>query len=102
MKLAGLLPVRLRSRRHPTQKQLGRWQAPARILLKAAAIQPADPGRQVAVVYAVFKGLIDEVPVELCSQFVRELRSYLKSMLGVHRQISADKQMNGTRSGGRC
>jgi F-type H+-transporting ATPase subunit alpha len=33
----------------------------------------------VAVVYAGVKGLIDEVPVELVSQFTRELREYLKS-----------------------
>jgi F-type H+-transporting ATPase subunit alpha len=34
---------------------------------------------QVAVVYAGVKGLIDDVPVELVSQFTRELREYLKS-----------------------
>jgi F-type H+-transporting ATPase subunit alpha len=33
----------------------------------------------VAVVYAGVKGLIDEVPVELVSQFCRELREYLKT-----------------------
>ena len=32
-----------------------------------------------AVVYAGVKGLIDDVPVELVSQFARELREYLKT-----------------------
>jgi F-type H+-transporting ATPase subunit alpha len=34
---------------------------------------------QVAIVYAGTKGYLDELPVEKVSEFVRELREYLKS-----------------------
>lgn len=33
------------------------------------------------MVYAGVKGMIDDVPVELVSQFARELREYLKTNL---------------------
>ena len=61
-----------------TQKQLGRGKR-LRELLKQPQFSPLILAEQVAVVYAGVKGLIDEVPVELVSQFTRELREYLKS-----------------------
>jgi len=77
-----------------TQKQLGRGKR-LRELLKQPQFSPLILAEQVAVVYAGVKGLIDEVPVELCSQFVRELREYLKSNASAFiEQIQTDKQMN--------
>jgi F-type H+-transporting ATPase subunit alpha len=61
-----------------TQKQLARGKR-LRELLKQPQFSPLILAEQVAVVYAGVKGLIDEVPVELVSQFTRELREYLKS-----------------------
>jgi F-type H+-transporting ATPase subunit alpha len=61
-----------------TQKQLGRGKR-LRELLKQPQFSPLILAEQVAVVYAGVKGLIDDVPVELVSQFTRELREYLKS-----------------------
>jgi F-type H+-transporting ATPase subunit alpha len=61
-----------------TQKQLGRGKR-LRELLKQPQFSPLILAEQVAVVYAGVKGLIDEVPVEQVTQFVRELRDYLKT-----------------------
>ena len=40
---------------------------------------PLIRAEQVAIVYAGTKGYLDELAVEQVSQFVRELREYLKS-----------------------
>ncbi|MCX5944535.1 MAG: F0F1 ATP synthase subunit alpha [Cyanobacteria bacterium] len=61
-----------------TQAQLGRGKR-LRELLKQPQFSPLILAEQVAVVYAGVKGLIDDVPVELVSQFARELREYLKT-----------------------
>jgi len=61
-----------------TQNQLERGKR-LRELLKQAQFAPLNLAEQVAVVYAGVKGLIDEVPVDLVTQFARELREYLKT-----------------------
>jgi F-type H+-transporting ATPase subunit alpha len=61
-----------------TQAQLARGKR-LREILKQPQFSPLNLAEQVAVVYAGVKGLIDEVPVELVSQFCRELREYLKT-----------------------
>lgn len=63
-----------------TQAQLGRGKR-LRELLKQPQFSPLILAEQVAVVYAGVKGMIDDVPVELVSQFARELREYLKNNL---------------------
>ena len=63
-----------------TQSQLGRGKR-LRELLKQPQFSPLILAEQVAVVYAGVKGLIDDVPVDLVSQFARELREYLKTNL---------------------
>ncbi len=63
-----------------TQAQLGRGKR-LRELLKQPQFSPLILAEQVAVVYAGVKGMIDDVPVELVSQFARELREYLKTNL---------------------
>ena len=77
-----------------TQKQLGRGKR-LRELLKQPQFSPLILAEQVAVVYAGVKGLIDEVPVELCTAFVRELREYLKTNGSAYvEQVQTDKQMS--------
>ncbi|MEB3335609.1 MAG: F0F1 ATP synthase subunit alpha [Cyanobacteriota bacterium] len=61
-----------------TQAQLSRGKR-LRELLKQPQFSPLNLAEQVAVVYAGVKGLIDEVPVEQVTQFVRELRDYLRT-----------------------
>jgi F-type H+-transporting ATPase subunit alpha len=61
-----------------TQAQLARGKR-LRELLKQPQFSPLNLAEQVAVVYAGVKGLIDEVPVEAVTQFVRELRDYLRT-----------------------
>jgi F-type H+-transporting ATPase subunit alpha len=61
-----------------TQQQLARGKR-LRELLKQPQYSPLNLAEQVAVVYAGVKGLIDDVPVELVTQFTRELREYLKT-----------------------
>ena len=61
-----------------TQQQLARGKR-LRELLKQPQYSPLNLAEQVAIVYAGVKGLIDDVPVELVTQFTRELREYLKS-----------------------
>jgi F-type H+-transporting ATPase subunit alpha len=61
-----------------TQAQLARGKR-LRELLKQPQFSPLNLAEQVAVVYAGVKGLIDEVPVESVTQFVRELRDYLRT-----------------------
>ncbi|MFN9623024.1 MAG: F0F1 ATP synthase subunit alpha [Cyanobacteriota bacterium] len=61
-----------------TQAQLARGKR-LRELLKQPQFSPLNLAEQVAVVYAGVKGLIDEVPVDQVTQFVRELREYLRS-----------------------
>ena len=61
-----------------TQQQLARGKR-LRELLKQPQYSPLNLAEQVAIVYAGVKGLIDDVPVELVTQFTRELRDYLKT-----------------------
>jgi F-type H+-transporting ATPase subunit alpha len=61
-----------------TQAQLGRGKR-LRELLKQPQFSPLILAEQVAIVYAGTKGYLDELPVEKVSEFVRELREYLKS-----------------------
>ncbi|MFN9645726.1 MAG: F0F1 ATP synthase subunit alpha [Cyanobacteriota bacterium] len=61
-----------------TQAQLSRGKR-LRELLKQPQFSPLNLAEQVAVVYAGVKGLIDEVPVDQVTQFVRELREYLRT-----------------------
>jgi F-type H+-transporting ATPase subunit alpha len=61
-----------------TQSQLARGKR-LRELLKQPQFSPLNLAEQVAVVYAGVKGLIDEVPVDQVTQFVRELREYLRT-----------------------
>jgi F-type H+-transporting ATPase subunit alpha len=61
-----------------TQAQLARGKR-LRELLKQPQFSPLNLAEQVAVVYAGVKGLIDEVPVDQVTQFVRELREYLRT-----------------------
>ena len=61
-----------------TQAQLGRGKR-LRELLKQAQFSPLLLAEQVAIVYAGTKGLLDELPVEKVTEFVRELRDYLKT-----------------------
>jgi F-type H+-transporting ATPase subunit alpha len=61
-----------------TQAQLARGKR-LRELLKQPQFSPLNLAEQVAVVYAGVKGLIDEVPVDQVTQFVRELRDYLRT-----------------------
>ena len=61
-----------------TQAQLGRGTR-LRELLKQAQFSPLLLAEQVAIVYAGTKGLLDELPVEKVTEFVRELRDYLKT-----------------------
>jgi F-type H+-transporting ATPase subunit alpha len=61
-----------------TQAQLGRGKR-LRELLKQPQFSPLILAEQVAIVYAGTKGYLDELAVEQVSQFVRELREYLKS-----------------------
>jgi F-type H+-transporting ATPase subunit alpha len=61
-----------------TQAQLARGKR-LRELLKQPQFSPLNLAEQVAVVYAGVKGLIDEVPVDQVTQFMRELREYLRT-----------------------
>ena len=61
-----------------TQAQLGRGKR-LRELLKQAQFSPLLLAEQVAIVYAGTKGFLDELPVEKVTEFVRELREYLKT-----------------------
>ena len=61
-----------------TQQQLGRGKR-LRELLKQAQFSPLLLAEQVAIVYAGTKGFLDELPVEKVTEFVRELRDYLKT-----------------------
>jgi F-type H+-transporting ATPase subunit alpha len=61
-----------------TQAQLARGKR-LRELLKQPQFSPLNLAEQVAIVYAGVKGLIDEVPVDQVTQFVRELREYLRT-----------------------
>ncbi|MFM9048101.1 MAG: F0F1 ATP synthase subunit alpha [Cyanobium sp.] len=61
-----------------TQAQLARGKR-LRELLTQPQFSPLNLAEQVAVVYAGVKGLIDEVPVDQVTQFVRELREYLRT-----------------------
>ena len=61
-----------------TQAQLARGKR-LRELLKQPQFSPLNLAEQVAVVYAGVKGLIDDVPVDQVTQFVRELRDYLRT-----------------------
>ena len=61
-----------------TQAQLGRGKR-LRELLKQAQFSPLLLAEKVAIVYAGTKGLLDELPVEKVTEFVRELRDYLKT-----------------------
>ena len=61
-----------------TQAQLGRGKR-LRELLKQAQFSPLLLAEQVAIVYAGTKGFLDELPVEKVTEFVRELRDYLKT-----------------------
>jgi F-type H+-transporting ATPase subunit alpha len=77
-----------------TQKQLGRGKR-LRELLKQPQFSPLILAEQVAVVYAGVKGLIDEIPVDQCTLFVRELREYLKTNASAFvEQVQTDKQMS--------
>ncbi|MCP9916855.1 F0F1 ATP synthase subunit alpha [Cyanobium sp. ATX 6F1] len=77
-----------------TQKQLGRGKR-LRELLKQPQFSPLLLAEQVAVVYAGVKGLIDEVPVEQCALFVRELREYLKTNCANYIEtVQRDKQLS--------
>ncbi len=76
-----------------TQKQLGRGKR-LRELLKQPQFSPLILAEQVAIVYAGVKGLIDEVPVDQVSQFVRELRDYLKTNAGAYiEKVQTEKQL---------
>jgi F-type H+/Na+-transporting ATPase subunit alpha len=61
-----------------TQAQLARGQR-LREMLKQPQFSPLILAEQVAVIYAGVKGLIDELPVEKVTAFVKELRDYLKT-----------------------
>jgi F-type H+-transporting ATPase subunit alpha len=61
-----------------TQAQLARGKR-LRELLKQAQFSPLLLAEQVAIVYAGTKGLLDELPVQDVTAFVRELREYLKT-----------------------
>jgi F-type H+-transporting ATPase subunit alpha len=61
-----------------TQAQLARGKR-LRELLKQPQFSPLNLAEQVAVVYAGVKGLIDDVPVDQVTQFMRELREYLRT-----------------------
>ena len=61
-----------------TQAQLGRGKR-LRELLKQAQFSPLLLAEQVAIVYAGTKGFLDELPVEKVTEFVREVREYLKT-----------------------
>merc|ERR1711939_282206 len=61
-----------------TQQQLERGKR-LRELLKQAQFSPLLLAEQVAIVYAGTKGFLDELPVEKVTEFVRELRDYLKT-----------------------
>jgi F-type H+-transporting ATPase subunit alpha len=61
-----------------TQAQLARGKR-LRELLKQAQFSPLLLAEQVAIVYAGTKGLLDELPVQDITSFVRELREYLKT-----------------------
>jgi F-type H+-transporting ATPase subunit alpha len=61
-----------------TQAQLARGKR-LRELLKQPQFSPLNLAEQVAVVYAGVKGLIDDVPVDQVTQFMRELRDYLRT-----------------------
>ena len=77
-----------------TQAQLGRGKR-LRELLKQPQFSPLILAEQVAVVYAGVKGMIDDVPVELVSQFARELREYLKTNLADYvTKVQTDKVLS--------
>ncbi len=77
-----------------TQAQLGRGKR-LRELLKQPQFSPLILAEQVAVVYAGVKGMIDDVPVELVSQFARELREYLKTNLADYvSKVQTDKVLS--------
>ncbi|MGA0200472.1 MAG: F0F1 ATP synthase subunit alpha, partial [Prochlorotrichaceae cyanobacterium] len=61
-----------------TQQQLARGQRLQEIL-KQPQYSPLILAEQVAVVYAGVKGLLDEVPSDKVTEFVKLLREYLKS-----------------------
>jgi F-type H+-transporting ATPase subunit alpha len=61
-----------------TQQQLARGQR-LREILKQPQYSPLILAEQVAVVYAGVKGLLDDVPTDKVSTFVKLLREYLKT-----------------------
>jgi F-type H+/Na+-transporting ATPase subunit alpha len=77
-----------------TQKQLGRGKR-LRELLKQPQYSPLILAEQVAVVYAGVKGLIDDVAIDQVTQFVRELREYLKTNASAYiEQVQTEKQLS--------
>ncbi|MCP9829234.1 MULTISPECIES: F0F1 ATP synthase subunit alpha [unclassified Synechococcus] len=77
-----------------TQKQLGRGKR-LRELLKQPQYSPLILAEQVAVVYAGVKGLIDDVAIDQVTQFVRELREYLKTNAAAYiEQVQTEKQLS--------
>ncbi|MCP9884350.1 F0F1 ATP synthase subunit alpha [Synechococcus sp. ATX 2A4] len=77
-----------------TQKQLGRGKR-LRELLKQPQYSPLILAEQVAVVYAGVKGLIDDVAIDQVTQFVRELREYLKTNASAYiDQVQTEKQLS--------
>jgi len=61
-----------------TQQQLARGKR-LQELLKQPQYSPLILAEQVAVVYAGVKGLLDDIPAESVSAFVKLLREYLKT-----------------------
>ncbi|MFN9629359.1 MAG: F0F1 ATP synthase subunit alpha [Cyanobacteriota bacterium] len=79
-----------------TQAQLARGKR-LRELLKQPQFSPLNLAEQVAVVYAGVKGLIDDVPVDQVTQFMRELREYLRTNKPDYiSSVMTEKQLSDT------
>ncbi len=82
-----------------TQNQLARGER-LRELMKQPQYSPLTLPEQVAVVYAGVRGLIDEMPIEKVTVFVKTLREYLKTTGAKYTEIvSSTKKLEDEAEG---
>jgi len=77
-----------------TRRQLERGQRVNEVL-KQGLFAPLDLGEEVAVIFALTQGMLDDVPVEKIAAFEREFRSFLASnQPDLLQKIEAEKSMS--------
>lgn len=77
-----------------TQAQLTRGERMQEIL-KQDQFNPLSMAKQVIIIYAGNKGLLDDIPVNLVRRFEKELYNYIeKNYLNIEQEISSKKQLD--------